>query len=153
MTLHTPVSLMFSWYVPESLTWVKSSVCSSQKNAKAPLSVVFDNSPLEQMHISLLLRVMRHHGLGPLLDETTDASGQRLRKLLSDTVLATDMSVHSAFMHNFGALSTGKEVLELPRRQTLMCQAIIKAADIRNPVGTFRTLIRRSLTIPPVPTI
>ncbi|KAG7095349.1 hypothetical protein E1B28_006109 [Marasmius oreades] len=108
------------------------------KNAKAPLSVVFDNkSPLEQMHISLLLRVMRHHGLGPLIDDPTNCSGQRVRKLLSETVLATDMSVHSTFMENFRSLLTGRDNPDLCRRQVLICQAIIKCADISNPYRPY----------------
>ncbi|KAI3605252.1 high-affinity phosphodiesterase [Moniliophthora roreri] len=108
------------------------------KNAQAPLSVVFDNkSPLEQMHISLLLRVMRHHGLGPLLDDSVDDSGQRTRKLLSETVLATDMSVHKTFMENFRSLLDCTEDFELCRRQLLICQAIIKCADISNPYRPY----------------
>ncbi|KAJ7118643.1 hypothetical protein C8R43DRAFT_87878 [Mycena crocata] len=50
-------------------------------NAATPLSVVFDGkSALEQMHCALLLRVMRAHGLGGVLDDvrlantTTDAT-------------------------------------------------------------------------------
>ncbi|KAF9269705.1 HD-domain/PDEase-like protein [Marasmius fiardii PR-910] len=108
------------------------------KNAKAPLSLVFDNkSPLEQMHISLLLRVMRHHGLAPLLDDPTDCSGQRVRKLLSETVLATDMSVHATFMQNFRSLLSGRGDVDLFRRQVLICQAIIKCADISNPYRPY----------------
>ncbi|KAJ8082793.1 3',5'-cyclic-nucleotide phosphodiesterase [Marasmius tenuissimus] len=108
------------------------------KNAQAPLSVVFDNkSPLEQMHISLLLRVMRHHGLGPLLDDPTDQSGQHVRKLLSETVLATDMSVHAKFMDNFRSLLSGNSAVDLCRRQVLTCQAIIKCADISNPYRPY----------------
>ncbi|KAL0573634.1 3',5'-cyclic-nucleotide phosphodiesterase [Marasmius crinis-equi] len=107
------------------------------KNAKAPLSVVFDKSPLERMHMSLLLRVMRHHGLGPLLDDPADNSGQRVRTLLSETVLATDMSVHGAFMDNFRSLSSGTSDADLGRRQVLMCQAIIKCADISNPYRPY----------------
>ncbi|KAK7035532.1 3',5'-cyclic-nucleotide phosphodiesterase [Paramarasmius palmivorus] len=108
------------------------------KNAQAPLSVVFDNkSPLEQMHISLLLRVMRYHGLGPLLDGTTDGSGQRTRKLLSETVLATDMMVHADFMDNFRALLDSREDFDLCRIQVLMCQGIIKCSDISNPYRPY----------------
>ncbi|EEB92122.1 hypothetical protein MPER_09418, partial [Moniliophthora perniciosa FA553] len=108
------------------------------KNAQAPLSLVFDNkSPLEQMHISLLLRVMRHHGLGPLLDDPVDDSGQRTRKLLSETVLATDMSVHKTFMENFRSLLDRTQDFELCRRQLLICQAIIKCADISNPYRPY----------------
>ncbi|KAJ7118649.1 hypothetical protein C8R43DRAFT_1077193 [Mycena crocata] len=121
-------------------------------NAATPLSVVFDGkSALEQMHCALLLRVMRAHGLGGVLDDvrlagsTTDATtlGAENRKLLWETVLATDMSVHDAFMRRF------EELIENPRgddrmyRRITICQAIIKCADISNPVRVFFTWLRR----------
>ncbi|KAF8889577.1 hypothetical protein BD779DRAFT_1519912 [Infundibulicybe gibba] len=100
------------------------------KNAQTPLSVVFDGrSALEQMHCQLLLRVMRHHGLGPLLDNPSD--GFHFRKLLWETVLATDMSVHANFMTRFELAITEKP--SLANRQILICQAILKCADISNP--------------------
>ncbi|KAH9933825.1 uncharacterized protein B0H18DRAFT_982263 [Fomitopsis serialis] len=101
------------------------------KNAKTPLAVVYDDkSVLEQMHYSLILQVMRHNGLAPLLDRP--GSGQAMRKLLLGTVLATDMSVHAEFMANFQELVAGHEVGEHKRR-VLVCQALIKCADISNP--------------------
>ncbi|KAG1862710.1 hypothetical protein DFJ58DRAFT_700232 [Suillus subalutaceus] len=99
------------------------------KNAKAPLSDVYDNkSALEQMHCALLIQAMRHHGLGKLLDRPDSG----FRKMLAGIVLATDMSVHYQFMRDFQSLVDGKEY-SLDRRQLLLCQAIIKCADISNP--------------------
>lgn len=120
------------------------------KNAETPLSMVYDGkSALEQMHCSLLLKVMRHYGLGPLLDDTSSGT-QCVKKLLSETVLATDMSVHGAFMKNFKSLidddlaeptregRIGKEGEgQLWRRQVLLCEALMKCADISNPVSGF----------------
>lgn len=121
------------------------------KNAETPLSMVYDGkSALEQMHCSLLLKVMRHYGLGPLLDG--NGSGyQSVKKLLSETVLATDMSVHEAFMKNFKSLvhddfteptREGRIAKEgegqLWRRQVLVCQALMKCADISNPVSNLQ---------------
>ncbi|KAJ7665998.1 hypothetical protein DFH06DRAFT_264636 [Mycena polygramma] len=98
-------------------------------NAAAPLSAVFDGkSPLEQMHCALLLRVMRAHGLGRLLD-----AGGRTRRLLCETVLATDMRVHDAFMQRFADLLARRGEVSLAYRRTTLCQAIIKCADISNP--------------------
>jgi hypothetical protein len=133
-------------------------------NAAAPLSAVFDGqSPLEQLHCALLMRVMRAHGMGGLLDGTTANSGagatstsesrtrgKAVRRLLVDTVLATDMRVHEAFMERFRGLvgvgvgvggPAGKEkekekgTESLVYRKTTLCQGIIKCADISNPVG------------------
>ena len=108
------------------------------KNAETPLSVVYDGkSALEQMHCSLLLRVMRHYGLGPLLDDHAGGS-QNMKKLLSETVLATDMSVHATFMSNFRKLVKDEHVRGedwLWRCQVLLCQGLLKSADISNPVS------------------
>lgn len=104
-----------------------------QKNAQTPLSIVFDGkSALEQMHCQLLLRVMRYHGLGPLLDDAIH--GSHFRKLLWNTVLATDMSVHSDFMRRFEEAIDNHEGA-LYTRQVIICQAILKNADISNPVS------------------
>ncbi|KAJ7269652.1 hypothetical protein C8J57DRAFT_317974 [Mycena rebaudengoi] len=101
-------------------------------NAATPLSVVFDGkSALEQMHCQLLLRVMRHHGLGCILDDPK--RGVQMRKLLWETVLATDMSVHTAFMERFQNLIKDREGSTLMYRRITICQAILKCADISNP--------------------
>lgn len=88
-------------------------------------------SPLEQMHVQLLLRVMRAHGLGIVVD--TPKTGCRARKLLTETVLATDMSVHELFMRNFQLLADGAAG-PICLRQIFTCQALMKCADISNPV-------------------
>jgi hypothetical protein len=113
-----------------------------QKNAKAPLSTMYDNkSALEQLHYALLVQAMRHHGLGKLLDGPD--SGRRFRKVLAGIVLATDMVVHYDFMRDFTSLVTGGDY-SLPQRQLLLCQAIIKCADISNPVRFLVVFISSS---------
>lgn len=94
------------------------------------------------MHYAILIQVIRHHGLGSLLDRPN--GGQVFRKTLAGIVLATDMSVHFEFMKNFGLLVAGKDY-PLSHRKLLLCQALIKCADISNPVG-FRDIIGRSFT-------
>ncbi|KAJ3543261.1 hypothetical protein NMY22_g3212 [Coprinellus aureogranulatus] len=105
------------------------------KNAQTPLSIVFDGrSALEQLHCQLLLRVMRLHGLGVLLDDPAD--GVRFKKLLLQAVLATDMSVHGDFMQRFQQELSGHRE-PLFQRQVLACQALLKNADISNPSRPF----------------
>lgn len=101
------------------------------RNAKTPLAELFENSTLEQMHYSLIMQLMRHHGLGTLLDRPK--SGPSFRKLLSMTVLATDMSVHAEFMRCFKEMVNASEPIDLFRQKVLVCQALIKCADISNP--------------------
>ncbi|KAF8268909.1 hypothetical protein EI94DRAFT_1575888 [Lactarius quietus] len=101
------------------------------KNAQAPLSSLYDhNSPLEQLHYTLLLHILRRQGFGFLLDNSHSAP--QFRKLLAETVLATDMRVHSQFMGRFQGIVDGAETDHWTMR-VLVCQALIKAADISNP--------------------
>ncbi|KAF5379076.1 hypothetical protein D9615_005977 [Tricholomella constricta] len=101
------------------------------KNAGTPLSEVYDGkSALEQMHCQLLLRVMRFHGMGVVLDHPV--TGLHVRRLLLETVLATDMTVHDLFMKNFQS-AIGGDATSICHRQVIICQAIMKCADISNP--------------------
>ena len=84
-----------------------------------------------------MLQIMRHNDLGCLLDRPS--SGLSFRKLLLDTVLATDMSVHAEFMANFRVLLDGA-IHDQFRRRVLVCQALIKCADISNPVSFHTSL-------------
>ncbi|KAF9528361.1 hypothetical protein CPB83DRAFT_766981, partial [Crepidotus variabilis] len=105
------------------------------KKANAPLSLVFDHSSaLEQMHYQLLLRVMRHHGLGILLDDPKH--GYHVRDILRSSVIATDMGVHKDFMARFQRTAEG-ELGTICQRQTIVCQALLKNADISNPSRPF----------------
>lgn len=85
------------------------------------------------MHYSLLLQIMRCNGLGSLVDRPQ--SGPSFRKLLLATVLGTDMGIHVDFMSGFQKLVNGCDVSE-HERKVLVCQALIKCADISNPVST-----------------
>ena len=92
------------------------------------------------MHYAILIQVIRRHGLGSLLDRPN--GGQIFRKTLAGIVLATDMGVHFEFMKKFGLLVAGK-TYPLWHRKLLLCQALIKCADISNPVGSHDILDRR----------
>ncbi|KAF9558068.1 HD-domain/PDEase-like protein, partial [Agrocybe pediades] len=105
------------------------------KNAKTPLSMIFDHtSALEKMHCQLLLRVMRHHGFGVLLDDAQH--GNHMKKVLVQSVLATDMGIHNDFMLKLKGVVEG-EIGSLCMRQIVLCQAILKNADISNPSRPF----------------
>ena len=86
---------------------------------------------MEQLHYTLLLHILRRQGFGFLLDNSQSTT--HFRKLLAETVLATDMRVHSQFMERFQQIVDGAEVDPWTKR-VLVCQALIKAADISNPV-------------------
>lgn len=86
------------------------------------------------MHYALLLSLMRNHGLGGLLDRSE--FGASFRKVLFLVVLATDMSMHADFMNAFKTHFQSRQVhSDLLNRRILICQALIKCADISNPVS------------------
>ena len=96
------------------------------------------------MHYSLIMQLMRHHGLGTLLDRPK--TGPSFRKLLAMTVLATDMSVHAEFMRCYKEMVNAEEPIDLFRQKVLVCQALIKCADISNPVSGVTTAVFVNLT-------
>ena len=83
------------------------------------------------MHYQLLKRVMRCHGLGVFLDDPLH--GQHVREILRSSVIFTDMGVHNIFMAQFKKLIEEGEG-SISQRQILICQALLKNADISNPV-------------------
>ncbi|THH27442.1 hypothetical protein EUX98_g6746 [Antrodiella citrinella] len=113
------------------------------KNAQTPLSVLYDDkSVLEQMHYALILKVMKHTGLGGLLDGSADPRGHSstlgCKKLLLSTVLVTDLSVHDRFMLEFAEMIDHGDFLTDPfKAKVLACQALIKCADISNPARPY----------------
>jgi hypothetical protein len=92
----------------------------------------------------LVVRLLRKHGFDFLVSSTSTKNStfepQGFRKILYSSVLATDMSLHFAWiarLKEFGAsLRTGKVSNEEDDR-IMLCQAIIKCADISNPVCLF----------------
>ena len=80
------------------------------------------------------MQIMRHNDLGFLLDRP--GTGPSFRKLLLGTVLATDMGVHAQFMQRFTHLMEKPSEFTNVEARTLLCQALIKCADISNVVST-----------------
>lgn len=89
---------------------------------------------------------MRHTGLGGLLDglsATHNGTSATLgcKKLLLSTILVTDMSVHDQFMRDFAELvERGVDPADHFKAKVLACQALIKCADISNPVSIIAKL-------------
>ncbi|KAH9917671.1 HD-domain/PDEase-like protein [Epithele typhae] len=106
------------------------------RNAKTPLSFVYDDkSVLEWMHYNIITKSLRWHNLGILLDRQD--AGHSFRQLLLGTVLVTDMGVHLDFMKKFEQLiESGDHIPDLEKR-LLLCQALIKCADISNPCRPY----------------
>ena len=98
------------------------------------MSEVYDHkSALEQMHSAFLHPIMKRHGLGHLL--CGHLRGSCFRKLLLGSILATDMAVHNTFMMNFSSMLEEPGRGDVFEKRLLLCQALLKCADISNPVG------------------
>ena len=97
----------------------------------------------------LVGRLLRRHGLYFLTCPIASAKiptfeALAFRKVLYSSILATDMSLHFAWiarLKEFGAsLQSDRERVSSEEDDRIMlCQAIIKCADISNPVGQPQT--------------
>lgn len=76
------------------------------------------------MHLTLLLRLLKRHNLGHLVDSQT-AEGREGRLLVVGTVLATDMSWHFEWVERFGRA--------MKERQKLAASASACPADYAAP--------------------
>lgn len=101
------------------------------------------------MHCTLLLQLMRNFGLGHLISPISAIPSSwasssndsprtpNIRSSLIQTVLATDMSIHAGWMKDFAEFAAmndeSEPVSEADR--ILVCQALLKCADISNPVS------------------
>ncbi|KAG8833616.1 3',5'-cyclic-nucleotide phosphodiesterase [Serendipita sp. 400] len=99
------------------------------KNAHAPLSRLYDDkSALERMHCTLLLRLLKKHGMGHLVSPLTP-QGREGRWLVIGTILATDMSWHFEWLEKFGRAMKERR---LRLRYLLQMQQTSRSA---NPTG------------------
>ena len=106
----------------------------------------------------LIIQLLRKHGLSFLLSaqpETHDVSARSkidtrgFRHVLYSAVLATDMSLHFVWMsslQDFGEKVNNEGYIGEPAEEVIeddrvmICQAIIKCADISNPVSRVMSL-------------
>ncbi|OXG38621.1 high-affinity phosphodiesterase [Cryptococcus neoformans Bt15] len=116
------------------------------KNARVPLSQVYeDKSVLENMHCMLVVQLLRKYGFGFLIERTKSSSEAQalsnldqksFRQVLYSSILATDMSLHFAWVQRLkefdDRLKSG-EAGAVEDERILICQALIKCADISNP--------------------
>lgn len=110
-----------------------------------------DKSVLENMHCMLSVQLLRKHGFGFILAPATAAEASEyparakldsrgFRRVLYSAILATDMSLHFAWIQRLkelGELSRSEKPLErdefVEEDRIMICQALLKCADISNP--------------------
>ncbi|EEP81816.1 conserved hypothetical protein [Uncinocarpus reesii 1704] len=107
----------------------------------APLAQLYnDKSVLEAFHCAAYSQILRRHWPSVFKDT-------RLRKLMIDSILATDMGIHNVFMESLGALQQryrsnnraiwGWEPKDIDNHRALLCAMLIKCADISNVARPF----------------
>ena len=107
---------------------------------KAPLAQLYnDNSVLEAFHCAAYSQILRRFWPSAYNDT-------KVRSLLINSILATDMQLHFKYMTDLGNLqeklahnkgTDGWSVKDLEDYKTLACGLLIKCADISNPVSSF----------------
>lgn len=105
---------------------------------KAPLAQVYnDKSVLESFHCAAFSQVLRKYW--------PETQTPDMRKLMIDTILATDMGLHFDYMGRLEKLKdlvAGSDIGSWDERtvaanRTLVCSILIKCADISNVVSSF----------------
>ncbi|KAJ7599023.1 hypothetical protein C8J56DRAFT_915693 [Mycena floridula] len=143
------------------------------KNASSPLGILYSQtSPLESMHTMILLQALRFHGLGALLDSATTLNstvdgnchaslsaskeGKTVqsypRTLITQMVMSTDMCVHDDWVLGWKGQFSDPSIASSPEvtcdilwnEKVLVCQAILKCADICNPTRPFEITVKWS---------
>jgi 3',5'-cyclic-nucleotide phosphodiesterase len=113
----------------------------------APLAQLYnDRSVLESFHCAAFSQVLRRHWPAAFVSS-------HMRKLLINSILATDMGLHFDYMKRLGylqeKLAHNSEVDEWDvklreEQRTLICSLLIKCADISNVVRLSRQILYAS---------
>uniref|UniRef100_H3HCQ7 PDEase domain-containing protein n=2 Tax=Phytophthora ramorum TaxID=164328 RepID=H3HCQ7_PHYRM len=101
-------------------------------------------SPLEHMHCALAFQLMKDPECN-ILQGLTKIEQQEVRNLITDMVLATDNSVHSAYLGKLDNLvrrstEEGWKTAD-PDDDRLVLQMALHAADVSNPTKSLRTYL------------
>ncbi|ETI54541.1 hypothetical protein F441_02636 [Phytophthora nicotianae CJ01A1] len=101
-------------------------------------------SPLEHMHCALAFQLMKDPQCN-ILQGLTKIEQHEVRNLITDMVLATDNSVHSAYLGKLEnlvrrATEEGWKAAD-PEDDRLVLQMALHAADVSNPTKSLRTYL------------
>ncbi|XP_015706844.1 cAMP-specific 3',5'-cyclic phosphodiesterase 4D, partial [Coturnix japonica] len=114
--------------------------------ADSALAQLYGGSPLEQHHVTVGFRLLRGAGCD-IFQNLSRKQRQRLQRIVTDVVLATDMAQHSALLADLQAALqdkqlTGSGTLRLHRNGVL--RAVVHCADLSNPTRSLRVSRRWS---------
>ncbi|CAO0789477.1 unnamed protein product [Mucor circinelloides] len=117
----------------------------------APLAILYnDKSVLESFHAMSFFHLLREHCFSQLTDLRSNPEYASFRKIVVNSILATDMSMHDEYVTKIQDQAqrlrrneidfTDKATCE--KEKILMCGALIKCADISNCARPFESAKR-----------
>eukprot|EP00195_Chlamydomonas_chlamydogama_P012048 CAMPEP_0202894308 /NCGR_PEP_ID=MMETSP1392-20130828/3741_1 /ASSEMBLY_ACC=CAM_ASM_000868 /TAXON_ID=225041 /ORGANISM="Chlamydomonas chlamydogama, Strain SAG 11-48b" /LENGTH=290 /DNA_ID=CAMNT_0049578963 /DNA_START=290 /DNA_END=1162 /DNA_ORIENTATION=- len=107
-------------------------------NSKHPRATTYnDKSVNENFHVSRAFDIARTTPGCDIFELFTVEEQKKCRKLMIDTVMATDMAIHFDLLKNFNSQIEAKPNLNEWQERNLLYQMIVHLADIANPSRPF----------------
>eukprot|EP00798_Chlamydomonas_sp_ICE-L_P032708 gene32708-3592_t len=107
-------------------------------NSKHPRATTYnDRSVNENFHISRAFEIARNYSGCDIFEAFTFDEQKKCRKLMIDTVMATDMAIHFDLLKNFNSQIEAKPLVNDWEDRNLLYQMVVHLADIANPSRPF----------------
>eukprot|EP00798_Chlamydomonas_sp_ICE-L_P024010 gene24010-9583_t len=107
-------------------------------NSRHPRATTYnDRSVNENYHISRAFEIARNYEGCDIFETFTFDEQKKCRKLMIDTVMATDMAIHFDLLKNFNSQIEAKPLVNDWEDRNLLYQMIVHLADIANPSRPF----------------
>lgn len=107
-------------------------------NSKHPRATTYnDRSVNENYHISRAFEIARNYKGCDIFEGFTFDEQKKCRKLMIDTVMATDMAIHFDLLKNFSTQIEANPVVNDWEDRSLLYQMVVHLADIANPSRPF----------------
>ncbi|GAA5814327.1 hypothetical protein MFLAVUS_007821 [Mucor flavus] len=111
-----------------------------------PLAILYnDKSVLESFHAMSFFHLLKEHCFGQLTDLRANPEYSIFRKIVVNSILATDMSMHDEYVHKITDQAERIKNIDLTdksaceKEKVLLCGALIKCADISNCARPFES--------------
>ncbi|GAA5801576.1 hypothetical protein HPULCUR_007024 [Helicostylum pulchrum] len=111
-----------------------------------PLAILYnDKSVLESFHAMSFFHLLKEHCFSQLTDLRANPGYSIFRKIVVNSILATDMSMHDEYVHKITDQAERIKNIDLTdklaceKEKVLLCGALIKCADISNCARPFES--------------
>ncbi|KAI8070616.1 uncharacterized protein B0P05DRAFT_550397 [Gilbertella persicaria] len=117
-----------------------------------PLAILYnDKSVLESFHAMSFFHLLKSHCFSQLTDLRSNPEYASFRKIVVNSILATDMSLHDDYVSRIkdqaDRLESDKVDFTDEMEKILLCGALIKCADISNCARPFESAKRWALIL------